>query len=178
MATSKEQPGKEQPRGEEVYSTEEVYSNEDRKLIISLLNEYSEKLLRVCEQIDKYQKRLLPFAMLLSVFIISGILLANTSTQTHNSIFGYAFDMKLIFSSLVLASAFTLNIMFNIMNRVALLRRDANVLSVKLEKIIRAASQAQEHVLSNFVSRIELDLRLSDAELALEHYSVIMKTRV
>ena len=33
-----------------------ILSEEDRKLIISLLNEYSEKLLNMCEQIDRQQR--------------------------------------------------------------------------------------------------------------------------
>jgi hypothetical protein len=169
MATSKEQPGKEQPRGEE------VYSNEDRKLIISLLNEYSEKLLHVCEQIDKYQKRLFLVVMLLSVLIVLGILLSDTSTQAHNFIFEHAFNTKFTLSLFTLVFISIVSIIFNIGRRVALLKRDATVLYVKLEKIIRATSQAQEHILSNFVSRIELDLRLADAESALEHYSVMMR---
>lgn len=32
------------------------YSDEDRKLIISLLNEYAEKLLNISEEIDKQQR--------------------------------------------------------------------------------------------------------------------------
>ena len=61
--------------------------------------------------------------------------------------------------------------------KMRLLVQDGKILSAKLEKVIRAASQAQEHVLSNFLSRIELDLRLADAESAIQHYTVLMKTR-
>jgi hypothetical protein len=36
-----------------------ILDEEDRKLIISLLNEYSEKLLKICEQIDRQQRNLI-----------------------------------------------------------------------------------------------------------------------
>ncbi len=65
---------------------------------------------------------------------------------------------------------------YDINKKLQLLKRDAKTLSIKLEKVIRVASQIQEHVLNNVVSRIELDLRLTDAESALECYTVKNKS--
>ncbi|MFM7475680.1 MAG: hypothetical protein ACKO2T_08095, partial [Microcystis aeruginosa] len=51
-----------------------ILDEEDRKLIISLLNEYSEKLLNMCEQIDRQQRNfdflwlLLTFAWTMGVY--------------------------------------------------------------------------------------------------------------
>jgi len=49
----------------------------------------------------------------------------------------------------------------------------------KLSKVIRAASQAQEHttMAGGFFSDLEVDLRLSDAEYALQHYNNLVKKR-
>lgn len=52
-----------------------IFDEEDRKLIISLLNEYSEKLLKICEQIDRQQRNfdflwlLLAFAWTMGVYL-------------------------------------------------------------------------------------------------------------
>lgn len=57
MATSKEYPNK-----------EEVYSDEDRKLIVSLLDEYAQKLMNICEKIDHQIDKSQRFFLLVFVF--------------------------------------------------------------------------------------------------------------
>jgi UDP-N-acetylmuramyl pentapeptide phosphotransferase/UDP-N-acetylglucosamine-1-phosphate transferase len=167
MATSKEQQGS------------EVYTNEDRKIIISLLNEYAEKLLNVCERIDKHQKRLRRFFLCLGGLICSVALLLVT-TWVETFLFSDSVNASrsvLIFSLLFTLFLFIIDTIYDTKQKMRLLVQDGKILSAKLEKVIRAASQAQEHVLSNFLSRIELDLRLADAESAIQHYTVLMKTR-
>jgi hypothetical protein len=132
--------------------------DEDIMLIISLLSEYSKKLLNICEDIDKNRRyRLVSIIIaLLSCYIL------------------YSFDYRQSFfvpSFLCLLYVFILSVN-NIQQKLKLLRRDANTISFRLEKVIRVGSQTQEHVLDNFTSRIELDLRLSDAESALKHHYI------
>ena len=55
MATSKEYPNQEEV---------EIYSDEDRKLIVSLLDEYAQKLMNICEKIDNYREALERFFLL------------------------------------------------------------------------------------------------------------------
>ena len=50
---------------------------------------------------------------------------------------------------------------------------DAKTLSNRLEKVVRLASQIEEHNVTNLVSRIELDLRIADSESALAHYQSV-----
>ncbi|MFM8310121.1 MAG: hypothetical protein ACKN87_24655, partial [Microcystis aeruginosa] len=59
------------------------------------------------------------------------------------------------------------------------LLQKASIISAKLEKVIRAASQAEEHttMAGGFFSDLEIDLRLSDAEYALQHYNNLVKKR-
>lgn len=166
MATSKEQQG-----------SEEVYSNEDRKLIISLLNEYSEKLLRVCDQIDKHEKRLRLFTLLV-LGLIPLVLIAYFITSRVSSLDpGTALSLGITIVAPIPLFLFFINAIYDNNKRVILLKRDAKTLSAKLEKLIRIVSQAQEHVLSNFVSRVELDLRLADAESALDHFVSLIERR-
>jgi hypothetical protein len=55
-----------------------------------------------------------------------------------------------------------------------LLTLDAVALVARLEKVIRIASQAEEHIMVNPVHRVELDLRLADAESALRRYETVV----
>jgi hypothetical protein len=54
-----------------------------------------------------------------------------------------------------------------------LLTLDADAVATRLEKVIRIASQTEDHFLVNPIHRVELDLRLADAESALRRYEVV-----
>lgn len=175
MTTSKEQ----QP------ISEESYSNEDKKVIVSLLNEYSEKLLHICYQIDKQKKKLLLFLLYFGGLIISVILLLYSvllGTFVLNPVLSLGVwaesmsKLALILSILTPIALFIISTFYVIKRNIELLINDANILVIRLEKVVRIASQIQEHVLSNFVSQLELDLRLADAESALQHYTDLLKT--
>jgi cytochrome c-type biogenesis protein CcmE len=175
MTTSKEQ----QPA-----ISKESYSKEDEKLIISLLNEYSNKLMLVFYKIDKQKKRLTLFFLYFGGLITSVILLLYTvwlEIFTFNSVFASAglaktiFRLVLILSILMPVSVFIIFTFYQIKQNIKQLMIDANILALRLEKIIRVASQVHEHVLSNVVSRLELDLRLADAEIALQHCTDLFK---
>ncbi|TRU50210.1 MAG: hypothetical protein EWV49_09660 [Microcystis aeruginosa Ma_QC_Ch_20071001_S25] len=148
-----------------------ILSEEDRKLIISLLNEYSEKLLNICEQIDRQQRN----------FDFLWLLLAFAWTM----VFYWLFSTKIItiltiLTITIVSQSFVIYIYFGIQQpRLELLQRKASIISAKLEKVIRAASQAQEHttMAGGFFSDLEVDLRLSDAEYALQHYKNLAKKR-
>lgn len=171
---------------------EESYSNDDQKLIVSLLNEYSDKLLHVCHQIDKRRKKFLLFYF--GGLIISGILLLIYSYSMYEEMYvgmhavstyklaktpyTIIFILFFLFINGILLGRLD-GIIYEISCNITQNRKlisDAKILAVRLEKVIRIASQVQEHILSNFVSRLELDLRLADAELALQHYTDLLKT--
>jgi hypothetical protein len=162
MAASKEQSGKEAD-----------YSDEDQKLIISLLNEYSAKLLHICEQIDEHEISKDLFFSSLLLFVVSipglGALLIQVpfSFSSNSPVLTYTY-----LSMLITITLFAIYKRMNsIIRKAKSLRRDSEILSIKLEKVVRIGSQAHEHVVSNFVSRVELDLRLTDAESALQRYT-------
>jgi hypothetical protein len=113
-------------------SKEEKLDAEDREILLSLLNEYSEKLLTTCREIQTIAERG-PFLILFSIL--------------HRK----REDINL-----------------------RLLTSDADAFASKLKKVIRIASQAEEHIIVNPIHRIELDLRLTDAESALRRYEIIV----
>ena len=158
MATSKEYPNK-----------GETYSNEDRKLIISLLDEYAQKLMNICEKIDNYRETVERFFLLL---IGVTILLTASLSTFFPSWQSSTLVLSLLFVFLMIVLGLTI---FKARQKIILLKRDAKTLAIKLEKVIRVTSQFQEHITTNFVTRIELDLRLADAESALQHYTGLIK---
>lgn len=148
-----------------------ILDEEDRKLIISLLNEYSEKLLNMCEQIDRQQRNfdflwlLLTFAWTMGVYWLFSTKIITIIT---------------ILIITIVSQSFIIYIYLGIQKpRLELLQRKASIISAKLEKVIRAASQAQEHttMTGKFFGNLEVDLRLSDAEYALQHYNNLVKKR-
>ncbi|MFM6482450.1 MAG: hypothetical protein ACKPIF_09885, partial [Microcystis panniformis] len=126
-----------------------ILDEEDRKLIISLSNEYSEKLLNICEQIDRQQRNFdfLSLLLLLLAFACLWLLLAFAWRMG----FYWLFSTKIITIITILiitivSQSFIIYIYLGIQKpRLELLQRKASIISSKLEKVIRAASQAQEH---------------------------------
>jgi hypothetical protein len=154
---------------------ENVYNYEDRKLLVSLLNEYSEKLLLTCGKIDKYKENnrilmLLQLGLMFPIVNLSLIVTLSGMLNLYRYILEGAVNTILAFSVLILITLFVINEIFHNKRKLRLLERGASTIAIKLEKVIRLASQIQEHALINVVSRIELDLRLADAESALKYY--------
>nr|WP_290224134.1 hypothetical protein [Trichocoleus desertorum] len=148
------------------------YTDEDRQLIISLLAEYSEKLLNACDRIGMYQNRVRIAALFFPFLAYMATLLTDFSKLSSDPLLRIIFFISLFF---VVAS--TVNFLYEIRKTLELLERDAKRIALKLEKVIRVASQTQEHILDNFVNRIELDLRLADSESALDHYASMRRKK-
>lgn len=154
---------------------EDIYSYEDRKLLISLLNEYSQKLSNTCIQVEKHKRNNRTISLVQIGIMIS--ILAVWLIVTLHGIIGrekYVLDelaSRILFSlGMLLAILFLVNESLHNKKKLRSLERNGIMIAVKLEKVIKIASQIQEHVLNNLISRIELDLRLADAESALENY--------
>ena len=141
---------------------EQFYNSKDREVLISLLMEYSHKVFKICGQIEQEEN-------FHSIMILN--LMWLTVAGTFAVIFPYLKvinpNIKLLIFALLFYS-FCMGF-YQINQRLKLLRRDAKTFSNRLEKVVRLASQIEEHNVSNLVSRIELDLRIADAESALAH---------
>lgn len=162
---------------------EELYNAEDKKILISLLGEYSSKLLNVCEKVDIHQRReiiyvtimmgtLFPLAFLLIIFITNRL-----EDILKNIWFGAGIAIIIVLF-LFAVMFFSRSQFFHNKERLKLLKQDARATAGKLEKVIRLASQIQENVLNNIISELELDLRLTDAELALQYYHEIKNKKM
>ena len=145
---------------------------EDSKLILSLLNEYSEKLLKVCDQYEQTMNSLYLITYTI-LFGSAGLLFLSV---TYNYI--VYLQTRNIYGSAI--PYFSLSFITSFVNYLVLrgirYQRQLNILknsrriAIRLERIINIASQFNEQVATNFASRIEFDFRLTDAEEVLELY--------
>jgi hypothetical protein len=173
----------------------ESYSKDDRELLISLLNEYSEKLSSVCTRIEKYgvqsdalrQKSWNIFSVILMLIGV-GISFSNLlQTVIREDVVSNNFQIPRVaivsvysFSLFVLLMAFRFVFLFesrrrNISRSRASLVREGRLLFGKLERVVQIVSQMQEHSVISLSSRVELDLRLFDTEQVLMHYKELTR---
>jgi hypothetical protein len=158
------------PKAEASYSNLE---KDDINLLISLLGEYNEKLINLCEKIeDNKQKYSLGEYFLPRLG--GGIALITWSVfslRTYSNFVMLGILIFAIFTTYVAVSA------YNIRKKIKLSEREAKKILLRLEKVIRIASQTQDNLSKtppNWIIRVELDLRLADAESALEYYQEIV----
>jgi phosphate starvation-inducible protein PhoH len=148
----------------------EVYDDEDRKLLVSLLNEYSEKLALICKKIDIQSRK---NSLHLTV-LTAGILF----TVAGGAI-GFVYRETLFLTALLVSTfVFTggvrvISVVSENLREKESSVRDARVIAKRLEKVVQLVSQMQEHSVNRISIRIEMDLRLADAEIALEHYEAL-----
>jgi hypothetical protein len=164
------------------------HEEEDRKLLISLLNEYSEKLSLVCHKIEDSRSGEYPaiFNFLVSITLgslgtsilwvlvinYSGGIIFNPMINLVNLIIGGG---GLILFILWLASSFAR--LRRHQNQQKSLMWEATVFSKRLEKVVQIVSQMQEHSTARLPDRIEMDLRLADTELVLLRYENLSKKK-
>jgi hypothetical protein len=147
----------------------EISSEEDRKLLVSLLNEYSGKLALICDKIELKNRRNLRifslFGFGLLFFGAISLWLYQQGYPVFNLLFGVVFG--LFGGSLSLE-----NLRSNHKQKESSVR-DARVIAKRLEKVVRLVSQMHEQSASSVSIRLEMDLRLADAEIVLEHYEAL-----
>jgi hypothetical protein len=155
----------------------EAYGEEDRELLISLLNEYSEKLVLVSKRIDTQSRRLLSY----TIAVTAALCLTISATAIlidHWKALSQEFSPALIITFMATIATYSMYGSFQIIiyrGEKEILFRDAKAIAKRLEKVVQIGSQMHEHSENRVVSRIEMDLRLTDAEIALDHYESIRK---
>lgn len=152
----------------------------DHQLILSLLNEYSEKLTATNRQIETLSDDLAMryFALVRNIMLLVIIpylswYLFSIFSKTYISI-----EYLFVFYPLVALLMTPLVYSYLITTR-RLKRRlvaDSRIIAAKLEKIIRVASQAQDHLDMDYGLRLEFDIRLAEAESAVSHFSYNKRT--
>lgn len=146
---------------------------EDSKLILSLLHEYSEKLLKVCEQSEQTTISWNPIILSISIGILFSFIF---------SYFAYLPSRDLNGLFRLSSILWTITLLLNyLIYRGSTSQRQLNILknsrriATRLERIINIGSQFNEQITTNFASRIEFDFRLADAEEILERYTYLSK---
>ena len=135
-----------------------------------LLNEYGEKLIKLCEKIEDYR---IKYYLTSSLFLVFGgcIILIVWVTYFFKENIYFVILGVLIFTLFILYTAIFVQ---NIKRRLKSLERAAKQISFRLEKIIRVASQIHNQTDKLSILALESDLRLADAESALEYYQQIV----
>ena len=157
---------------------DQFYNSKDREVLISLLMEYSHRMLRICDEIEErrydFSKRILTLILLAFAgsfaFYFSYLAIINPNIRR--------LLMVAVSSAAFCAVGYYMDHFYQIDQKLKLLRRDAKTFSIRLEKVVRFASQMREHSVTNAVSRIELDLRIADAESALAHYQSVQNNGI
>ncbi len=147
----------------------EISSEEDRKLLVSLLNEYSGKLSIICDRIEVRNRRSLRIFSLFGfgflLFVTICLWLYQQDYPILNLLLGTVFGL---FGGLLNIE----NLKSNHKQKESSVR-DARVIAKRLEKVVRLVSQMHEQSASSVSIRLEMDLRLADAEIVLEHYEAL-----
>jgi hypothetical protein len=169
----------------------ENYREEDRKLLVSILNEYTEKLSISCENIDKsltlQSRKLFDVNTLIFFIICCGISILLAEKNSDIRLFLYRNFGIIPISVTWVLTVLSIIMLFALIGRVFELSnvlfktneliRDVRIISKKLEKVVQIVSQMQEHSENRVASRVEMDLRLADAEIALDHYESLSRRR-
>lgn len=141
--------------------------NEELKTIIKLLDEYSLKIIPLVENWNSQRRRIINLGFFLAVvLIIIGVITAtiifNQDTiekGNYVSYFSIAITLVILLTFLQL---------FKFENRkLSSIEENTFLLESKLEKLVRKASQYEEHVRIDETLALELDLKLVDAEATL-----------
>lgn len=147
-----------------------TYSQPRLEELNLLLNEYGEKLIKLCEKIEDYRVK---YYLNSSLFLVFGGCIAFIAWDAY-------FVKENIYFAILGVLVFTLFIIYtaifvqNIKRRLKNLEKTAKKISFRLEKIIRLASQIHNQTDQLSILALESDLRLADAESALEYYQEIV----
>ncbi|MGK7932539.1 MAG: hypothetical protein AB4041_14050 [Microcystaceae cyanobacterium] len=143
-------------------------NNEDRQILLSLLQEYAGKLDSLNFQIEERITLYNNLSLIISCFfaLLGIIYILTLHLYPKNILIIIPFLMIMIFSILLINRKKT---------KRRVIEKQAEILAIKLERLVRTTSQYQEKVENNYVRKIELDLRLADAEAALSYYYKLNK---
>lgn len=130
---------------------------------VLLLSEYADKILTISKQIKVYRNRsdiyLFLFLLLILLIIISSFLILQ----------GIPIAIVFLIPLISTFSRFK-----RARKEYELKIKYLNSIAQKLERLIRFLSQLQEHVLEGWSNHVELDLRLADAESAIQYHALFL----
>jgi hypothetical protein len=158
---------------------------EDRDKLISLLEEYSAKLIKKCDLVGR-NRRILNFILISSaiVFFI-GITVAVACYSILPPYWSSSL-LALWIAFWIVAIFFTdflfgiLSVFFDLISAsknkgvIDSSTHEAHSLAHRLEKLVGIASEFYEHIEKKEISKIELDLKIAEAESVLNYYDSIV----
>jgi hypothetical protein len=167
------------------------YESDDRQILVDLLHEYSAKLTNICDDLfvaSNIQKSYLYIGLLSSLLIvfymvkiwigetyhgieIDPLRLINFFLQTSAALIVFALTTKVLSLSPFFKSY------ARSMTQKRLLERDAAIIAGKLEKVMQVTIEIQDQIETNLSRKLELDLRVADAQSALEYYYSIFTSK-
>jgi hypothetical protein len=171
-------------------------NSDDRQVLVNLLHEYADKLQDISEQLaklNKINKLYFIFTIVISLFGTSLIMYDSFLKRwfarvTEGEIPLYLLDatykITIYFSGVVLI-AMILYIFIGryfFANKITILdihthQRTARVIDGKLEKVMQVTIEIQDRIETNLARKLELDLRIADAQSALEYYYSIVEKK-
>jgi hypothetical protein len=165
-------------------------SVQDKEVLMSLLHEYEDKLMLLCQNVSDIQEKNM-LRKSLTVLLLSGLPLLIIIFQDF--IFQYLNRPFRILLVIIIFVLLAINTAKNALKekKLKLLKNEARRIATRLERVVRLGYQVQENMFLyqekstyklnydlhptwfSAVLKIELDLRLTDAESALEYYKEI-----
>ncbi|MBX3361170.1 MAG: hypothetical protein KF912_06230 [Phycisphaeraceae bacterium] len=160
---------------EESLDITEHRSREDILRLMQLLQEYTDKLLRACE------RRVL---MRLRLAQITAVMMAIIATVSIASAFVYSQWRSLDIVIYMIAGAFAVVFLIAVAIRISMAKsrryespHGTAILAATLRRLIKLASQVNEHSLIGIGDRLELELRLAEADAVLTTYVRVFSER-
>jgi hypothetical protein len=144
-------------------------NEEDKKLLLALLREYSDKLNGICAEIEQhtnpYSNRFLLFFLVFIALTLIFLGLQITSSSWQN-IYYSGVTTVLIIAYFYLKRP---------RHKKTFLLTHGKILGIKVERLMQTVSEFSEDFQSNYVKKLELELRLSDAESALAYCNMVCR---
>jgi hypothetical protein len=172
---------------QDVPQTFHKYDSDDRKLLVNLLHEYSEKLSQSSRQIargnilTRNAKEMMPI-LLPTLAINSMALLAfsflnkQASNDALSGLFFIVIIGSFLFFILFLVKSSNSNYhLLKIEND--LVERDARIVADRLELAMRLTVEISDQIETNLARKLELDSRIDEASYALEYYYSVVKPK-
>lgn len=183
------------------------YESDDRQILVNLLHEYSDKLMLISQELEIKEQQaedrskfneFMEIIFKISMYIAGSSLViiclftivlffASKYQMFISGNFNLAVitTMFLLFTIAILTSLFLLQLSRTnarilpkkIVRNIYLLKRDARIIADKLEKVMHVTIEIQDRIEINLARKLELDLRIADAESALEYYYSIIEPR-
>jgi hypothetical protein len=150
-------------------ATIEQLNNEDRQILLSLLQEYSAKLNSLNSQIEERIVFYNNFFLITSLMPVLFLIIIFSTYQF------FPYNLYLVIISLFIVGVLFFRLIVRKKTKRRILEKQAEILAIKLERLVRTTSQYQENVEKNYIRKIELDLRLADAESSLSYYYKLNK---